>query len=45
MFNFLMLEEVLENEDFLKVSTATRLVNISGTVRDREEVKVSKRLY
>jgi hypothetical protein len=28
-----MLQEVLENNDFLKVSSARRLVNISGTVR------------
>jgi hypothetical protein len=28
-----MLQEVLDNDDFLKVSSARRLVNISGTVR------------
>jgi hypothetical protein len=28
-----MLQEVLEDDDFLKVSSARRLVNISGTVR------------
>jgi hypothetical protein len=28
-----MLQELLENDDFLKVSSARRLVNISGTVR------------
>jgi hypothetical protein len=28
-----MLQEVLENDDFLQVSSAKRLVNISGTVR------------
>jgi hypothetical protein len=28
-----MLQEVLENDDFLKVSSARRLVNISGLVR------------
>jgi hypothetical protein len=39
-----MLPEVLEDDDLLQVSSARRLVNISGTVRDREEVKVSKRL-
>jgi hypothetical protein len=39
-----MLPEVLEDDDLLQVSSARRVVNISGTVRDREEVKVSKRL-
>jgi hypothetical protein len=29
----------------LQVSSAKRLINISGTVRDREEVKVSERSY
>jgi hypothetical protein len=29
----LMLQQVLENDNFLKVSSARRLVNISGTVR------------
>jgi hypothetical protein len=43
--SFLMLQEVLGDDDFLKASTARRLVNISGTVRYREEVKVSKQLY
>jgi hypothetical protein len=28
-----MLPEVLEDDDFLQVSSARRLVNISGTVR------------
>jgi hypothetical protein len=28
-----MLQEVLEDDDFLEVSSARRLVNISGTVR------------
>jgi hypothetical protein len=28
-----MLQEVMENDDFLKVSSARRLVNISGRVR------------
>jgi hypothetical protein len=28
-----MLQEVLENDDFLEVSSARRLVNISGLVR------------
>jgi hypothetical protein len=28
-----MLQEVLEDDDFLKVSSARRLVNISGTAR------------
>jgi hypothetical protein len=28
-----MLQEVLENDDFLEVSSARRLVNISGMVR------------
>jgi hypothetical protein len=36
---------VVYSSDFLQVSSAKRLLNISGTVRDREEVKVSKRLY
>jgi hypothetical protein len=40
-----MFQEVLEDNDFLQVSSARRLMNISGTVRDREEVKVSKNLY
>jgi hypothetical protein len=39
-----MLPEALEDDDLLQVSSARRVVNISGTVRDREEVKVSKRL-
>jgi hypothetical protein len=29
-----MLEEVLEDDDFLQVFSARRLVNISGTVKD-----------
>jgi hypothetical protein len=28
-----MLQKVLENDDFIEVSSARRLVNISGTVR------------
>jgi hypothetical protein len=28
-----MLQEVLQDDDFLKVSSARRLVNISGTVK------------
>jgi hypothetical protein len=40
-----MLQEVFEDDDFLQVSPARRLVNISGTVRNKEEVKVSKRSY
>jgi hypothetical protein len=36
---------VVYSSDFLQVSSAKRLLNISGTVRDREEVKVSKRSY
>jgi 6-pyruvoyl-tetrahydropterin synthase len=32
----------LEDDYFLQVSSARRLKNISGMVRDREEVKVSK---
>jgi hypothetical protein len=39
---FLMLQEVLEDDDFLQVSSTRRLVNISGMVRDRENIKVSK---
>jgi hypothetical protein len=31
--SFLMLQEVLENDDFLHVSSARRLVNISKIVR------------
>jgi hypothetical protein len=31
-----MLQEVLENDDFLKVFFEKRLVNISGTVRDTD---------
>jgi hypothetical protein len=30
---FLMLQEVLEEDDFLQVSSAKRLVNISGMVK------------
>jgi hypothetical protein len=37
-----MLQELLEDDGFLRVSSEKRLVKISGTVRDREEVKVSK---
>jgi hypothetical protein len=40
--NFLMLQQVFEDNYFLSVSYARKLVNISGLVRDREEVKVSK---
>jgi hypothetical protein len=40
-----MLQEVFEDDDYLQVYSARRLVNISGMVRDREEVKTSKRLY
>jgi hypothetical protein len=36
-----MLQEVLNDDDFFKVSSGRRLVNISGTVRNRE-VKVSR---
>jgi hypothetical protein len=32
----LMLQEVLEDDDFLKVSSEKRLVNISGTVRETD---------
>jgi hypothetical protein len=39
--SFLMRQEVLENDDFVKVSSASRLGNISGTGRNKEEVKVS----
>jgi hypothetical protein len=39
-----MLQKVLEDDDVLQVSSAWRLVNIAGTVRDRKGVKVSKRL-
>jgi HSP20 family molecular chaperone IbpA len=35
----------MEDDDFIQVSYTRRLVNISGTVRDREEVKLSKHLY
>jgi hypothetical protein len=31
--NHSQLQEVLENDDFLEVSSASRLVSISGTVR------------
>jgi hypothetical protein len=40
-----MLQEVLEDDDFLQVSSERRLANISGMIRDREEVKVSENLY
>jgi hypothetical protein len=40
-----MLQEVIEDDDLLQVSSAMRLVNISGTIRDGKEVKVSKQLY
>jgi hypothetical protein len=35
----------LKYDAFLQVSSARRLVNIGGKLRDREEVKVFKRLY
>jgi hypothetical protein len=43
--NFLMFQKVFKDDYFLPVSSARRLVNISGTVREREEVEVYKRLY
>jgi hypothetical protein len=37
-----MLQEVLKDNYFLQVSSARRIVIISGTIRDIEEVRVSK---
>jgi hypothetical protein len=39
-----MLQGDFEDDDFLQVSSARNLVNISGMVRGREEVKMSKQL-
>jgi hypothetical protein len=40
-----VLQEVFKDNDFLQVSSARILVNISGIVKDRDEVKVTKQLY
>jgi hypothetical protein len=39
-----MLQDVLKDDDFLQVLHVWRLVNISGMVRDGEEVKVYKKI-
>jgi hypothetical protein len=40
--NFQMLQGVLKDNNILQVSSARIFVNISGMVRNGEEVKVSK---
>jgi hypothetical protein len=40
-----MLRKVFEDDAFLQVCLARRLMNISRMVIDREKLKVSKQLY